>query len=78
VVGPHMENFPGVIDDFRAAGAIVQVPDAAALPSALARLLDDAAARESLGRRAAALVQKKAGSIARTLEALAPLVHPAG
>jgi 3-deoxy-D-manno-octulosonic-acid transferase len=65
VVGPNMENFPEIIDDFLAAQAIVQVRDAAGLHGALRSLLTDAASREALGRRAGALVESKCGVIDR-------------
>lgn len=35
VVGPHMENFPVVMDDFLAANAISQVRDARELEEAI-------------------------------------------
>lgn len=65
LVGPHMENFPAILDDFRRAEALMQVPDAAALESALAGLLEDEAARGALGASAARLVQAQTGATRR-------------
>ena len=36
IVGPHMENFQTIADQFRAADAFLEIPDAAALPEAVA------------------------------------------
>src|ERR1035438_3933765 len=59
IVGPHMENFAGVRDEFRAAGAVVEVNGADDLAPAVERVLADdggvgARAREcALARRGA-------------------------
>ena len=68
VVGPYMENFRGVVDDFRAADALVQVPDLQNLRRALDELLASPQRRETLGRRAAELVVDKRGVIERSLD----------
>ena len=48
IVGPHMENFQAIADDFRAAERLVEIAEAAALAGAVERLLDiPAEARES-------------------------------
>lgn len=62
VVGPHMENFPTIAQEFGEAGAWVQVRDAAGLQTALLRLLGDAAERDRLGRAAAELIARRAGA----------------
>lgn len=69
--GPHMENFPSVVADFAAAGAAVEVADAAALEREVDALLSDAGRRARLGAAAAALVASKRGALGRTVEALA-------
>jgi 3-deoxy-D-manno-octulosonic-acid transferase len=74
VVGPHMENFQEIADELRTAGALVQVPDAAALGPALAGLLADEAERDAIGARALAVVERNRGAVDRTLDALAALV----
>jgi 3-deoxy-D-manno-octulosonic-acid transferase len=74
IVGPHMENFQEIADEFRAAGALVQIAHAAALGPAVARLLGDPQERARLGERAQALVERSRGALRATVEALAELV----
>jgi 3-deoxy-D-manno-octulosonic-acid transferase len=62
VVGPHMENFAAIAQDFLDARACVQARDAAELKDLILKLLGDAAARGRLGRAAAELVARKAGA----------------
>jgi 3-deoxy-D-manno-octulosonic-acid transferase len=71
LVGPHMENFTAVVTDFLAAGGLVQVADAAGLAREAARLLDDPAARQALGARAAEVVRRQSGALRRTFDILA-------
>ncbi|HQF20770.1 MAG TPA: 3-deoxy-D-manno-octulosonic acid transferase [Kiritimatiellia bacterium] len=68
VVGPHMENFAVIADDFTAAGAWRQARDTADLHRILLELLDDPAARNRLGRAAADLVANRAGATRRMAE----------
>lgn len=68
IVGPHMENFSVIIRDFMAAGAVRQVRDAGELKAVIEELLAHPAQRHDLGRRALELVQRKAGSIRRTID----------
>ncbi len=70
IVGPNMENFRGVMDDFRAADALVQVPDLQNLRRACDDLLSNEQRRHVLGRRAAELVAEKRGVIGMTLDLL--------
>ena len=70
IVGPHTENFKPVMEVFRAKGAVLEVPDAAALSAEVARLLSDASARSALGARAAAAVEGSRGALARTCDAI--------
>ena len=74
IVGPHMENFQEIADEFRAAGALVQVARAAELGPAVVRLLKDPQERERLGARAQSLVEGNRGALRATVEALAELV----
>lgn len=62
VVGPHMENFPEVMEDFLKADAMLQVRDASGLVETLRRLLDDPALRDTYGKRAHDLVIAKQGA----------------
>ena len=70
VVGPHTENFRDIVALFRAADALRVVDDPGGLAATLLALLEDAAAREALGRRAADVFREQAGATARTLAAL--------
>ena len=70
LVGPHTENFKPVMEVFRAKGAVLEVPDAAALSAEVARLLSDASARAALGARAAAAVEGSRGALARSCDAI--------
>ncbi len=76
VVGPHMENFPVVAQEFLEAGAYAQARDAGELQALILKLLGDPAERARLGRAAAELVARKAGATrlmaARVLAARAP------
>ena len=65
VVGPHMENFPSVSDDFARAGAWIQVKDSKELETVFSRLLSDPAECSRLGAAAAALVDRQAGATRR-------------
>jgi len=76
IVGPHMENFPGVIDDFLAADALVQVRDAAEFEAQLVVLLGDSALRRAYGERAGALVAGKRGVVARSIAVIQETVRP--
>jgi 3-deoxy-D-manno-octulosonic-acid transferase len=70
IVGPHTENFKPVMEVFRAKGAVLEVPDAAALAAEVSRLLSDASARAALGARAAAAVEGSRGALARSCDAI--------
>ena len=66
VFGPHMENFAPIVTRWLAAGAAVQIRDAAELRTQLATLLADAPRRETLAQRARALATQHAGATHRT------------
>jgi 3-deoxy-D-manno-octulosonic-acid transferase len=67
LVGPNMENFPGVMEDFLAADGLIQVTSAEALEQEIERLLADDATRAAQGRKAAQLVKEKSGVIEATV-----------
>ncbi|MFH0909439.1 MAG: 3-deoxy-D-manno-octulosonic acid transferase [bacterium] len=75
VVGPNMENFRSVTEDFLAAKALVQVDSQGDLRKSLFDLFRDPAARQSMGARAAQVVRDRAGSIGRTLDLADKLVY---
>ena len=62
VVGPHMENFPAISQDFLEAGAYAQARDADELKALVLKLLASPAERARLGRAASELVARKAGA----------------
>jgi len=68
VVGPNMENFPDVIEDFLGGEALIQVRDRNGLREAIASLLASEERRAEYGRRAKQLVAQKRGTIARSVE----------
>ena len=68
VVGPNMENFADITDEFMAGGGLIQVADGAGLVRALDELLDDASRRADIGNRAMALVLKNCGSLTITVQ----------
>jgi 3-deoxy-D-manno-octulosonic-acid transferase len=74
VVGPHMENFQEIADEFRAAGALVQLDSEAALASEVTALLLDDERRGTIGGRARSLIERNRGAAEHTLDVLARLV----
>jgi 3-deoxy-D-manno-octulosonic-acid transferase len=74
VVGPHMENFQEIADEFRQEGALVQIASAERLGPETLALLQDPARRDVIGRKARALVDRNRGARTRTVDALAGLV----
>ena len=68
VCGPHMENFLDVTRALADGGGIRQLASAEALPGAVAALVADPAARETLGRRGQAVARAGVGAIDRTLD----------
>lgn len=74
IVGPHMQNFQEIADQFRAEGAVVQVGSAEELAREVVDLLTDAARRRSLGERARSLVDRNRGALRNTIDGLAGLV----
>jgi 3-deoxy-D-manno-octulosonic-acid transferase len=74
IVGRHMENFQEIADQFKAAGALVQVADAEELAEVVATLLLDDARRRELGARGRRLVEDNRGAVRRTADALVALV----
>jgi len=67
VFGPNMQNFAFATRAFLGSQAVVQVPDAAGLETALAELLADERRRSELGARARQVVQQNLGATDRTV-----------
>lgn len=78
LVGPNMENFATIMEDFLAADAIVQVADKHALSGEIRRLIADPLARAELGRRAAGIVARNQGAVAKTVAAMEALLSTPG
>jgi tetraacyldisaccharide 4'-kinase len=67
IVGPHMENFAGVAEEFRAAGAVVEVGGADELAGAVERVLADDG---GTGARARECAEARRGATARAVAAM--------
>ncbi|MEX2264749.1 MAG: tetraacyldisaccharide 4'-kinase [Bryobacteraceae bacterium] len=70
ITGPHMQNFREMADEFRAAGALREVRDAAELAEAVAALLDNPG---DLGRKALACAEARRGATATALHEIREL-----
>jgi 3-deoxy-D-manno-octulosonic-acid transferase len=75
IVGPHMENFQAIADEFHAAGASVGIADGAALAGAVARLLEAPEEARAISRRAQACAEASRGATARAVAAVRELYH---
>lgn len=75
IVGPHLENFQAIADEFRAAGALLEIEKPEALAGALERLLADTETAAAIGRRALACATASRGASARTARIAAELHH---
>ena len=64
IAGPHMENFQAIADDFRGAGAYVEIAQAADLAGAVERLLEDPG---QIGQRGLVCAEARRGAGARAL-----------
>ncbi|HNV02803.1 MAG TPA: 3-deoxy-D-manno-octulosonic acid transferase [Vicinamibacterales bacterium] len=78
VFGPHMQNFAEIASAFLEDRAAEQVRSGRELEDALIRLLADPAERERMGAAARAIVEANRGATARTLDAIAGILPPAG
>jgi 3-deoxy-D-manno-octulosonic-acid transferase len=70
VVGPHMENFAAITQDFLDAGALVQITKPEELLPAVNALLTDRAKAREIASRAEQLVKRQRGSSNRIAEHL--------
>ena len=66
VVGPHMENFAAIAEEFR--DAMVRIANAGELGPAVTALLDDPARRLEIGERARRIAESKRGVADRIVE----------
>jgi tetraacyldisaccharide 4'-kinase len=68
IVGPHMENFRDIADQFRSAGASVEIADASALSGAVDRLLNAPGRAREIGDRALYCAQARRGATTRAVD----------
>jgi 3-deoxy-D-manno-octulosonic-acid transferase len=66
VVGPHMQNFPVILEDFLLAGAIRVVRNSNELRDEVRRLLHNPECLTELGANAGRLIREKAGAVEQT------------
>ncbi len=67
IIGPHMENFTAIADEFRAAEAVVEIDAPGQLAAAIGALFEDPPRRAELGRRAYDVAERKRGVTARAV-----------
>jgi len=85
VIGPSMENFPQIIDEFSTRGAVWQInareSDRAAqvreLSETLVTLLRDQSARMKLGQAASSVLESNRGAASRTIHKITELYEEA-
>ena len=70
IVGPHMENFQAIADEFRAAGALIEIRAPGDLAAAVKRVMDDPEIARETGRRALACANASRGASARAAAAV--------
>ena len=73
-VGPWTHNFADAVRAFRAADAMVEVADGAALTGVMRRWLNDPDAAVDLGRRARAVVLQQRGATAKHVTQITQLI----
>jgi 3-deoxy-D-manno-octulosonic-acid transferase len=78
VSGPHMQNFAAVQDKLRAARAVVEVADEAALIKAVDALLGDPVRRAGLAESGRQVAAAEAGVLDAVLRELKPWLDKAG
>lgn len=64
ITGPHMENFRAIADDFRSAGASIEIAHAGELAQAVERLLESPEESRATGERARACAESRRGASA--------------
>ena len=68
IVGPHMENFQTIADEFRASDACVDLENAGQLAAAVSRLLGAPERGKEIGQHALACASARRGATARAVE----------
>jgi tetraacyldisaccharide 4'-kinase len=75
ITGPHMENFQAIADDFRTAGAVVEIARPEELGDAVAKLLASAEERARIGARALECAAARRGASERAVAAMRQLYN---
>ncbi|MBV8866725.1 MAG: tetraacyldisaccharide 4'-kinase [Acidobacteriaceae bacterium] len=75
IVGPHMENFEAIAQDFLEAGAILQIRTGADLTTTVRDLLKDSDRARQIGSRALRRVEARRGASAQVAARLWPIYH---
>ncbi len=73
IVGPHMDNFESIAQDFLEAGALLQIQTAGELAPAVRDLLEDGSRARQIGSRAQRIIQARRGAAAQIAERLWPI-----
>jgi len=76
IVGPHTQNFADITALLLDVDAAERIPDAAALPGAIARLLAHPAEARRRGQAGRERIAGERGALARTLALIEPHLHP--
>jgi tetraacyldisaccharide 4'-kinase len=75
IVGPHMENFRAIADEFHQADAAIEIPSADKLAPAVAALLADSTRAARIGQRALACAESKRGATGLAVAEVLRLFH---
>ncbi len=67
VVGPHMENFPVIVNEMCSSGGLIMVRDEQEAGVVIADLLENEEMREEIGRKARDTIKRKAGAVNETV-----------
>lgn len=70
IIGPHMENFAAIAEEFRAAEAVVDIARPADLAAAIENLLKNPTRRAALGTRASDMAQAKRGATEQAVQSI--------
>lgn len=73
IIGPHMENFAMIAQEFRERGAVHEIANGEGLAAAVDALLRDGGARARLGLLALELAEARRGAADRIVEAVVEL-----
>jgi tetraacyldisaccharide 4'-kinase len=68
IVGPHMENFATIAQEFRAHYSLLEIGEASELAPAVSKLIDDSQLRADLGAGAAQLAAKHGGATSKAVD----------